>query len=127
MPGDDADVLLREVNRAVEEAGLTQKVLAAELGVDQGRVSLLLRGARGAVLSAQQLIEIERIAGLEPGEINRRVIVHHTSAESLSKLIAQGDYATAALDGRDPTDAERGPAVNRPSPAGGQDDNELGA
>jgi predicted transcriptional regulator len=52
MTVDNGTVLLQAVQAAIHDAGLTQVTLAAYMGVDQARVSNLLRGKRGATLSA---------------------------------------------------------------------------
>lgn len=61
------------------------------------------------------------------------LIDHEARIRALENLVQtmatriSADHAMAAESGEDPSDTERGPAVGRPSPAVGMDDDDLGA
>lgn len=90
------------VKAAMAEAGLTQgdvaELLSSDQGrvVDQGRVSLLIRGQRGARFKADEVLAIERACGLPAGEIFRRV-----DAElSISEVVDLDSRRPAAAEPR---------------------------
>jgi transcriptional regulator with XRE-family HTH domain len=67
LTGPLSQAVARIISAEVEDQGLTQKSVAAMLGVSQSMVSLMLRG-----LSSFTLEEVDELChelGLDPGEV----------------------------------------------------------